>query len=94
MGRWKYALIKVDEDESEDICELVELYSIDEQWDSFCKAKVLSLKELENAYNDVRTDGVNLWFWDNGKFSWDYIDQWWKWEEINDANFKTKNIQS
>jgi len=81
MCAWKYALIKVDEEESEDICELVELYSIDEEWDSFCRAKVLSLEELENAYNDIKADGANLWFWDNGKFSWDYEYQWWEWEK-------------
>ena len=77
--RWKYGMILVEKDqagdESENIHELVELYEDDDgNWNSFCKARIMSVVELERAHEDVKRDGVNTWFYENGEFSDDNPD--------------------
>jgi len=72
---WKYGLIKVSiENEGTDIEEqinlLAELYSLgdDGEYDSFCKADLRSVEELQRALKDIERDGINEWFYDNGAF--------------------------
>jgi len=83
MFRWKYGLILVIKDETdseEDEYELVELMQDQEgNWTSFCKARIHSMVELERAYADVKRDGPNKWFYENGKFTPDESNFWhWK----------------
>jgi hypothetical protein len=74
---WKYGLIKVSiEDEGtefeEQINHLVELYPGENgNYTSFCNARLITVEELEFALNDIKTDGINEYFFDNGKFNWD-----------------------
>jgi hypothetical protein len=74
--QYKYAMLLVDrekfsEDDIEDHHCLVELYQDDDgEWTSFCMATVASPSELEHAYKDVKRDGVNTWFYENGKFTY------------------------
>jgi len=81
---WKYGLIKIDYPDLWEAdghyCELVELYAdADNNFTSFCKARINSPKELENAYSDIKRDGINTWFSDNGIFSWNREDKFWDW---------------
>lgn len=69
---WKYGLILVEiDDTGEQMCELVELYRLDdsETYGAFCRARIMSPEELANANKDVERDGVNTYFYDNGFFS-------------------------
>jgi len=75
--QYKYAMLLVDrekfsEDDIEDHHCLVELYQDDDgsEGTSFCMATVASPTELEHAYKDVKRDGVNTWFYENGKFTY------------------------
>ena len=75
---WKYGLIKVAIEEEGTDCEeqvnlLVELYPLGEngEYNSFCTARIQSIEELQNAQADVKRDGINTWFYDNGTFTWD-----------------------
>lgn len=74
--------IDLDTDEViSDICELVELHSNKEgAWSCFCKPSITSLECLHIAYVDVVNDGVNTWFWNNGRFTWSIEDKFWSWE--------------
>jgi len=74
---WKYGLIKVSinnegtefEDQTNRI---VELYPDKNQdFTSFCNARLMSIEELEFALNDIKEDGINEYFFDSGKFTWD-----------------------
>jgi len=87
-SHWKFGLILVAiEDEGTDyeseVCELVELYPLGDngEYNAWCKARLGSLEELENAYKDVKRDGVNRYFYDNGTFKWEWEDGhgWWDW---------------
>ena len=81
---WKYGLILVDVDEDGDeICELVELYPLGDngEYDAWCRARVGSPEELATANRDVQRDGINRWFFDNGKFEWKYTgEEGWHWD--------------
>jgi hypothetical protein len=83
---WKYGLIKVDYPdlwETDEYCELVELYrDNDGNYTSFSKARIKSFKELEEAYADVMSDGVNNWFAENGTFEWNSEEQFWDWKRV------------
>jgi hypothetical protein len=87
---WKYAMIKVSEEidlETNevigDICELVELYSDKTgEWYHFCKPSITSPEYLYMAFSDIANDGVNKWFWNNGRFTWSIKDKFWNWEKI------------
>jgi hypothetical protein len=74
---WKYGLIKVSiEDEGtefeEQINHLVELYPDENcNYTSFCDARLMSIEELEFALKDIKADGINEYFFNNGKFNWD-----------------------
>lgn len=82
---WKYGLIKIEYPdlwETEEYCELVELYEdSDGNYTSFSKARIKSFEELQQAYSDVSTDGINNWFAKNGTFEWNAENQFWDWEK-------------
>jgi len=67
---WKYGLVKIDEEEGEDVCELFELYDTDGdgEFHSFCCPRLGSVEALRLALSSVEADGVNTWFWKNGRF--------------------------
>jgi len=73
MKGWKFGMILVEicERTGEEICELVELYTLEkeDEYSVWCQARIMSPDELEMAYHDVRRDGVNRWFYENGTFS-------------------------
>jgi len=92
MSEWKYGLIKVsieDEgtDNEEQINLLAELYSLgdDGEYDSFCKADLRSVEELQHALKDVERENINTWFYDNGLFAYVVCDCCtegrWEWEK-------------
>jgi len=74
---WKYAMVKVDfewwpevEDSINPVCILAEVYDDgDGKYTSWCYAHPSNPQELEMAYQDVRRDGVNEWFYKNGTFN-------------------------
>ena len=74
---WKYGLIKVSIDDEgtefeEQINRLVELYpDKNQKYTSFCDARLMSVEELELALNDIKENGINEYFFDSGKFTWD-----------------------
>lgn len=80
---WKYGLIKVAEEDGDDICELVELYPLgaNNEYASFCKAHIGSVQCLKNALKDIERDGSNYEFWNSGKFTWNTTENWWDWEK-------------
>ena len=60
-------------------CFIAEVYDLDRDghYESFCEARIESMEELKKAYEDIRRDGVNMWFYTNGIFSkkdgkWDW----------------------
>ena len=85
---WKYAMIKVAEEcdletneKIEDICELVELYQNGlGEWTSFCRPSLTSPSCLNIATVEVMKDGINTWFWENGKFSRSMEEKFWSWK--------------
>ena len=87
---WKYSMIKVAEDfnletneVTEDICELVELYQdIEGNWTSFCRPSLTSPECLSIAMVEVMKDGINTWFWENGRFSWSMQEKFWDWSPL------------
>jgi len=73
MKGWKFGMILVEvcEETGEEICELVELYTLDDEnnYDMWCHAHLMSPDELELAHADVQRDGINRWFYENGTFT-------------------------
>ena len=73
---WKYGLIKVSvEDEGtefeEQINRLVELYPDEnENYTMYCEARLMSIEEIEFALADIKEDGINEYFFNTGKFTW------------------------
>jgi hypothetical protein len=80
---WKFGLLKVAEEDGDDVCELVELYPLGSngEYDSFCKAHIGSTQCLKNALRDTERDGTNYEFWNSGKFTWNTTEYWWDWEK-------------
>ena len=84
---WKYGMIKVSEEIDletneviEDVCELVELYQNNEgDWLKFGKPSITSIENLYLAFSDISNDGINTWFWENGRFKWSMEDKFWSW---------------
>lgn len=69
---WKYGMIKIFEEDGEDIAHLVELYTNDNgEYTSFGEPHIASPEALRMALRDVERDGVNTYFYENGKFHWD-----------------------
>ena len=73
--RWKYAMILTNIEVSEsglekEIYKLVELYESSEGsgFTSFSNTSIESPEELARAASDVKGDGVNKWFYNNGSF--------------------------
>lgn len=73
---WKYGLIKTSveyegTDFEEQINRLVELYPDENgNYTSFCDARLMTVEELENALSDIKNDGINEYFFNNGEFIW------------------------
>ena len=90
---WKYAMIKVAEEcdletneKIEDVCELVEIYQNGlGEWTSFCRPSLTSPSCLNIATIEVMKDGINTWFWENGKFSWSMEEKFWSWKAYEDC---------
>jgi hypothetical protein len=86
--QWKYAMVLVnidssDPDDIQEICQLVELYGLEESgYTSFCKANLLSTGDIEMAAKDVARDGINYWFYENGTFCLEPVEssEEWNWE--------------
>ena len=88
---WKYGMIKVAEDlwseNRKDTCELVELHeNKNGAYISFSKPFITCFEDLELAYKDVCQDGLNTWFFDNGKFKWDNTYMFWDWKRNKEIN--------
>lgn len=67
--------------ESEEVCELVELFqNEDGEYTSFSQPFITGPDDLELAHFDVKKDGVNRWFYENGKFSWSTEFSFWDWK--------------
>ena len=73
--KWKYSLIMHDNsDECPDghkpKCFIAEVYDLDRDghYESFCEASIESMEDLKKAYEDIMQDGVNMWFYTNGRF--------------------------
>ncbi len=66
-----------------DVCELVEIYK-DEfgDWKHYCRPSINSPETLYSASLDVMRDGINTWFWDNGRFTWSTEDKFWDWQKV------------
>lgn len=84
MTKWKYALIKIEHEsiKSDNHCELVEVVydsSVENNILGFNRARITSVEELEKAHKDVMSDGINLFFLDNGIFS-PTKDGFWDWK--------------
>jgi hypothetical protein len=71
MSTWKYALIKVGEDEDGPVCEMGEVYENAENGSrSFCLCSPHSLDALRTAMQDIERDGVDERWFNEGTFSW------------------------
>ena len=60
-------------------CFIAEVYDLDRDghYESFCEASIESIEDLKKAYEDIIRDGVNMWFYANGRFiknnnEWDW----------------------
>jgi hypothetical protein len=92
MKGWKFGmvLVEITKETGEEICELVELYALDndDEYSMWCQARIMSPDELEIAHSDVQRDGVNRWFYENGIFSYeldeDIGERRWHWEPNED----------
>ena len=102
---WKYGLIKVAiEDEGADyevqINRLVELYPLGDngEYNSFCRARLQSIEEIQNAQKDIEHDGINEWFYDNGVFEWKVCNNCahgdWDWIRSIDDDNEQNNDQN
>jgi len=73
---WKYGLIKVALDgpsfDTVQINMLVELYPLGKtgKYDTFCRASLQTLEDIEMAKRDIERDGINEYFFNNGTFKW------------------------
>jgi hypothetical protein len=74
---WKYGLIKTSVEYEgtefeEQVNRLVELYPDENgNYAAFCEARLMSIEEIEAALNDIKSDGINEHFFDNGRFTWE-----------------------
>ena len=88
MKGWKFGMVLVEicERTGEEICELVELYTLEkeDEYSVWCQARLMSPDELELAHADVQRDGINRWFYENGTFSFEHDAEMgtrqWNWE--------------
>lgn len=70
---WKFGMIKVSEDsdgvESGLLVEI--MYDAEGRMQSYCKADLITIKELEMAHKDVQSQDGKLisYFYDNGRFT-------------------------
>ena len=73
-------MIKVSESPSGDVCWLVEVFKDESgKYSSYAPVRLMSVEELEEAHKDVKRDGINYYFWDNGKFNWKNEYNEWVW---------------
>ena len=88
MKGWKFGMVLVEicERTGEEICELVELYTLEkeDEYSVWCQARLMSPDELELAHADVQRDGINRWFYESGRFSFELDAEMgtrqWNWE--------------
>ena len=81
MFDWKYGLVLVGSRNNKQICEIYELYQDEnDEWTLFAAALVDSMEEVEKLYNDIKRDGMNTWFYENGKFLYNLEKEKWEWE--------------
>ena len=91
---WKYAMImcRRGDFEEDPIHLLVELHDLHGSL-SYSDARLATPAELEMAYNDVKRDGVNHWFYDNGEFEWKCCETTgvfrWHWQKNETARLVT-----
>jgi len=89
MTGWKYAQILTGYKDDGPEYFMAEIYCLgdDGAWDSFCAARFGTVAELQMAMNDVKRDGVNVWFYENGVFMWNWTNEcgWWDWKR-DDGN--------
>lgn len=64
-----------------DVCELVELWPCG----FYCRPSITTPETLRVALQDVEKDGVNTWFWENGRFTWSIKEKFWSWEATSIA---------
>jgi len=65
-------MIKIFEEDDEEIGHLVELYSDDDgKYTSFAEPFITDLDTLKLVLLDVERDGLNRYFFKTGKFFWD-----------------------
>lgn len=82
MFNWKYALVLVEERQGKQFCEIYELHQdVRGSWTTLSKASVDSLGDIEKLYADVKSDGINRWFYDNGTFLYHPTKEIWEWEK-------------
>jgi hypothetical protein len=71
---WKYALVKINEYkyndvEIEETGKIMHIYTDDKgEYTLFCDSQPATLEEVIFAAKDIVKDGLNRWFFDNGKF--------------------------
>ena len=78
---WKYSLVLVDIRSGKEICQIYELYQdTDGDWTLFANAFVDSVEDVEKLYENIKTDGINRWFYENGDFLYNAEKERWEWE--------------
>ena len=69
-------------DIDKDVCELVELFQNDEgEYTSFSQPFLTHPHDLELALKDVKRDGINYYFYNNGTFAWQKDACFWDWKK-------------
>ena len=66
-------------------CFIAEVYDLDRDghYESFCEASIESMEDLKKAYEDITRDGVNVWFYNKGRFS--KKDGEWDWQPTHQS---------
>ena len=81
MFEWKYGLVLVRQDGGRDTCQIYELYKdIQGQWTSFSSPRIDSVEDVEKLHRDIKKDGINKWFYNNGEFLYNSQKNEWEWE--------------
>jgi|7_EtaG_2_1085326.scaffolds.fasta_scaffold00505_19 hypothetical protein len=82
MFQWKYGLILVEESQDKQSCQIYELYqNQNDEWTILAKPSIDSLDNVEKLYADIKADGINRWFYDNGIFLYHSDKEKWEWHK-------------
>jgi len=76
----RYAMVLVQEatKDAPEVCQLMQVYETIEG--PYCSpAKLATISQLEEASDTVRGDGINTWFFFNGIFSYNHLQDNWRW---------------